>query len=103
VSATRFLTPTAGGFTFTGPSDDNDAELGYTTSPSRAMRNEPEAITADELRDLTDAAQRQAEHHRRDSLEQTRARLQREADYHAAQLRHRQRQLDRLERRLTAR
>lgn len=76
------------------------SELAYVTTPTQALTLEPEAITAEDQQWLTDQATQLLEQRRRENLDTTRQRIQRELDYHQAQARARQRQLRRLQRKL---
>ena len=76
------------------------AAHGYTTNPTMALRHEPEALSETDQRFLERAAATTREQRTRDALDRRRQQLQREADWHAAQARNRERELARLDRRL---
>lgn len=78
------------------------SELGYVESPTMALPHEPEAISQDDQAELTRAAHEHTQDRRRTELQRALQQARRLADYHAAQLRHSEREARRLERRLAS-
>ena len=76
------------------------SELGSTDRFAAAVPAEPELVAEDVQAQLTHRSHANAAEQRRASLDATRDALRRQADYHAAQLRHAERELARVERRL---
>jgi hypothetical protein len=74
----------------------------YTEYGSRALPDEPEAVDADDQAAITRRAIAHAAELRHQAYATERERLLREAAWHAAQLRNRERRLARLERRLAS-
>lgn len=74
----------------------------YTEYGSRALHDEPEAVDAEEQDAITRQAAQVAADRRHAAYATERERLLREAAWHAAQLRNRERRLARLERRLAS-
>jgi hypothetical protein len=72
----------------------------YTPFPSRALTGEPEAISEGEQVELTWRAGQNARDRRRTDLERVLDDVRREAQWLSAQLRHHEREIRRLERRL---
>jgi hypothetical protein len=77
------------------------SELGYTGSAIRALPGEPEAVAEHVQQRLTDEAHASARRRSRDARIRTRDELLRERDYHQALLTHLERELARLDRRIT--
>lgn len=78
------------------------SELGYTTNPTLALTHEPEAITETQQDEITRNAHEHVHDRRRAELQRALEHTRRLADYHAAQLRHSEREARRLERRLAS-
>jgi TolA-binding protein len=77
-----------------------NAAHGYTASVAMAAAGEPEALDAAQLDELAQRAAETAQGERRTDLERIRSDHRRRAEWHAAQLRHHEREMLRLERRL---
>jgi hypothetical protein len=73
--------------------------VGYVDHPSRGMRGEPEALDPDQLEAVAEASRRRQQQARQNELDERRAELIRQRDYHEAMARHQRRQLAKLDQR----